>query len=115
MIATVQSKGWSGSGFADALSGGGAVVIGLGGRAELLHDRLADLDGDTISEFGPTDTLEITGSLIGRANLAVTIGAGGSSFQLAGDFMMVTRGTGDTAQTTVTFWTFLPSLQEGGG
>lgn len=113
-------EGLVGSGFADTLSGGAAIAIGLGAGADLLRDRLADLDGDTIASFGPNDTLYITGSLISRANLAVTtragavtIGAGGSSFQLAGDFMMVTRGASGAVQTTVTFETFLPNLQEG--
>lgn len=118
-------EGLTGSAFADTLSGGAAVAIDLGDGADLLRDRLAVLAGDTISGFGLGDTLEITGSLIGRANLAVTIGAGatsigagGSTFELAGDFsavefMTVTRGTGGTAQTTVTFEPFLPVLQEG--
>lgn len=117
-------EGLVGSAFADTLSGGDAVVIDLGAGADVLRDPLDDLAGDTISGFGLGDTLDLTGSLVGRANLgvtrsvdSVTIGAGGSSFQLAGDFsggdfMTVARGTGGTAQTTVTFETFLPTLQE---
>lgn len=70
-------EGLVGSAFANTLSGGAAsTAFGLGAGADLLRDRLADLDGDRISRFGLGDTLDNIGSLMGRANLAVTTGAG---------------------------------------
>lgn len=90
-----------------------------------LHHTLADLNGDTISGFGHGNTIDITGSLIGRDHLGVTkvgdgvsLTAGDSSFHLSGDFsggdfMAVARGTGADAHTLVTFENFLPNLREG--
>jgi len=110
----------------DMMSGGdGADAIDLGAGADVLRDWLGDLGGDSVSGFGLSDMLDITGSLIGRTNLAVTkaagiatLSAGGSTFQLngdfsGGDFMTVTRGSGDAAHTVVSFHNFLPVLQEG--
>jgi 2',3'-cyclic-nucleotide 2'-phosphodiesterase (5'-nucleotidase family) len=110
----------------DTMSGGpGGDAIDLGAGADVLRDLLANLAGDTISGFGLGDTLDIDGSLIGRANLVVTgtaaaamLGAGGSTFQLngdfsAGDFMAVPRDTGVDAHTGITFENFLPTLSEG--
>ena len=99
--------------------------ITLGPNDDVLHHTLADLNGDTISGFGHGNTIDITGSLIGRDNLGVTkvgdgvsLTAGDSSFHLSGDFsggdfMAVARGSGADAHTLVTFENFLPNLQEG--
>lgn len=110
----------------DRISGGGGPdTIGLGAGADVLRDTLADLNGDRIAGFGLSDAIEIAGSLIGRANLIVmagtgstVVGAGGTSFQLdgdfsGGDFMTVSRGSGADARTMVTFEPFLPALSEG--
>jgi glucose/arabinose dehydrogenase len=115
-----------GRGGDDRISGGGgADTVGLGAGADVLRDTLADLNGDRISGFGLSDAIEIAGSLIGRANFIVmagtgstVVGAGGTSFQLdgdfsGGDFMTVSRGSGANARTVVTFEPFLPSLSEG--
>ena len=93
----------------------------------MLHHTLAELNGDTISGFGHANTIDITGSLIGRDSLVVTkvgdgvsLSAGDSSFHLSGnfsggDFMAVARGSGADAHTLVTFENYLPNLQEGVG
>jgi Ca2+-binding RTX toxin-like protein len=114
----------------DFLSGKrGADTIDLGdvldGGSDTVLDRLADLDGDRISGFAPGDAIDITGALIGRNNLSVTLGpgsatlaAGGVSFQLNGDFsggefVTAARGSGVNAHTTITFQTHVLGLQEG--
>ncbi len=110
----------------DTVSGGaGADLVDLGGGADVMRDSLGNLDGDTISGFGLADMLDIDGALIGRSNLSVmrtaegaTLSAGGSTFDLvgdfaAGDFLAVTRGTGADAHTTITFERYLPTLSEG--
>ncbi|NQW50988.1 MAG: 5'-nucleotidase C-terminal domain-containing protein, partial [Rhodospirillales bacterium] len=110
----------------DTVSGGaGADLIDLGGGADVMRDSLPNLAGDSISGFGLTDELEISGSLVGRSNLIVTrtadgatLSAGGSTFDLegsfaAGDFLTVVRGTGADAHTTITFERYLPTLSEG--
>lgn len=90
-----------------------------------MRDTLADLNGDLVSSFAPGDAIDITGALIGRNNLAVTLGTslatlavGGVSFQLEGDFsngefIMAARGTGIDAHTTITFQNHLLELKEG--
>lgn len=99
--------------------------ITLGPNDHVLQHTLAELNGDTVSGFGHGDTIDITGSLIGRDSLGVTkvgdgvsLSAGGSSFHLSGDFsggdfMAVARGSGADAHTLVTFENFLPNLREG--
>ncbi|MDB5488082.1 MAG: hypothetical protein JWQ58_1797, partial [Reyranella sp.] len=89
------------------------------------RDALADLNGDLISSFAPGDAIDITGALIGRNNLSVTLGtsvatlaAGGVSFQLQGDFsngefVTAARGSGIDAHTTITFQNHLLELKEG--
>ena len=101
--------------------------ITLGPNDDVLHHTLAELNGDTISGFGHANTIDITGSLIGRDSLVVTkvgdgvsLSAGDSSFHLSGnfsggDFMAVARGSGADAHTLVTFENYLPNLQEGVG
>lgn len=115
----------AGAGDDTASGGAGADLIDLGGGADVMRDSLPNLNGDRISGFGLTDSLDIDGALIGRSNLSVirtaegaTLSAGGSSFDLvgdfaAGDFLAVTRGTGVDAHTTITFERYLPTLSEG--
>ncbi len=105
--------------------GGGSDTIDLGSGADTLGGYWGDMNGDVVSGFSSDDRIDITGSLIGRSNFDVVLGAGtatltaaGSSIQLNGDFsdgdfMVVTRGTGADAHTTVTFENYLPSLREG--
>ncbi|CAN5899210.1 hypothetical protein BH11PSE3_BH11PSE3_01010 [soil metagenome] len=110
----------------DRVSGkGGSDKIDLGAGTDTLRDSLADLDGDTISNFAIGDTLDIAGALIGRNNFAVAMGGsnttvtvGGKSFQFQGDFsdgdfMSAAHGKGAEAHTTVTFQNHLLDLQEG--
>jgi hypothetical protein len=119
----------------DALYGGTGTNILSGGAgadrfhtldgADTIRDTLADLHGDTMAGFSANDAIQVMGSLIGRGDVAVTPGTGGSSvtiggttFQVegdhsGGDFMTVARGTGPDASTMLTFQNFLPTLQEG--
>ncbi len=99
----------------DTVSGGaGADLIDLGTGADTsCATAWPTWPATSISGFGITDMLEIDDAFIGRTNLSVvktadgaTLSAGGSSFQLvgdfaAGDFMAVARGTGIDAHTTV--------------
>lgn len=110
----------------DTISGGaGGDTIDFGAGRSVLRDTLADMNGDTISGLGFTNALDLTGSLIGRNSLGITIAdgaatitAGGVSFQINGsfadgDFMAAARGSGTDAQTTVSFVNYLPGLVEG--
>jgi Ca2+-binding RTX toxin-like protein len=110
----------------DFLSGKrGSDTISLGGGSDIVTDKLADLAGDWISGFAPGDAIDITGALIGRNNLSVTVGAssatlaaGGVSLQLEGDFsggefVTAARGSGVDAHTTITFQNHLIELKEG--
>ena len=110
----------------DLLSGKlGDDNIDLGGGHDMVRDKLADLNGDLISGFAPGDAIDVTGALIGRNNLSVTLGTssatlavGGVSFQVEGDFsngefLTAARGTGVDAHTTVTFQNHLLELKEG--
>lgn len=112
----------------DIIGGGGSIdEINLGAGADLLRDRLADLNGERVLGFDATDSLVIDGSLVGRAALGVRVDAssttletGGFSFRImgdfsGGDFMTVARGLGLTARTLITFEPFLPTLREGVG
>ncbi|WP_439612608.1 DUF4114 domain-containing protein [Reyranella sp.] len=105
--------------------GGGSDTIDLGSGADTLGGYWGDMNGDIVSGFTSNDRIDITGSLIGRSNVDVALGTGtatltaaGSSIQLngdftGGDFMVITRGTGAEAHTTVTFENYLPPLREG--
>jgi len=110
----------------DVLTGGaGADVINPGGGLNVLRDSLANMNGDTVFNFGLSTTIDVTGSLIGRDHLQLvhfggdtTLQMGSSSILLEGDFingdfMAVARGSGSQAHTEVTFEHFLPSLFEG--
>lgn len=114
-----------GAGNDTIVGGGGADTIDLGSGDDTLGGYWGDMNGDVVSGFASNDRIDITGSLIGRANFDVSLGEGtatltaaGSSLQLngdftGGDFMVVTRGTGADAHTVVTFQNYLPSLGEG--
>jgi hypothetical protein len=114
-----------GAGDDSIIGGGGTDAIDLGSGADTLGGYWGDMNGDIVSGFTSDDRIDVTGSLIGRSNFDVvlapgtaTLTAAGSSIQLngdfsGGDFMVVTRGTGADAHTTVTFENYLPSLQEG--
>ncbi|TAJ84665.1 family 16 glycosylhydrolase [Reyranella sp.] len=111
------------------LSGGaGADRFHSGDGADTVRDTLADLHGDTFAAFGANDAVHIQGALVGRGDVVVTPGAGGTggssvtiggtTFQMegdqsGGDFMTVARGTGPDANTLLTFQNFLPTLAEG--
>lgn len=110
----------------DSLSGGpDADTIYFGTGRSVLHDKLADMNGDIINSLGSANFLTFDDALVGRANLAVTVaeagvtlGAGGAVFQLngdfsGGDFMTVARGNGADQHTTVSLVNFLPTLAEG--
>jgi Domain of unknown function (DUF4114) len=103
--------------------------IDLGGGADALRIAAPGAGGlpagSTVVGFGGEDSLDMQGVLAGRAAVSMvktdggaTLGFGGLSFQLAGDFsggdfMTVARGSGAGAHTLVTFEKFLPSLSEG--
>ena len=105
--------------------GEGADRFHLADGADTVRDTLAGLTGDQLTGFGANDTVDIEGVLVGRGALQVaqtagsaTIGVGGQSFQLDGDFsggefMSVVRGSGTSAHTQVTFVSSLPNLAEG--
>lgn len=110
----------------DILTGGVAAdTINPGGGINILRDTLANMNSDTVFNFGQSTTIDVTGALIGRDSLQVvhfdgdtTLQMGSSSILLegsfsGGDFMAVARGTGATAHTMFTYETFLPALAEG--
>ena len=109
----------------DAVHGGaGSDVIDLGTGSDRLRDLLGDLADDRISGFGTGDALDIVDALISRSNLAVTfaagkttLSAGGSSFELngnfsGGEFMTVARGSDGGEHTLLSFVEHLPTLAE---
>lgn len=114
-----------GEGFNTLTGGAGSDRFYMGPGSNTAHDTLADLAGDTFFDFGTDDAIALQGTLVDRSDLTVTHGAGtttlqvgGSSFELAGDytggdFMVVARGTGADASSSVTFVPFPPSLAEG--
>ncbi|TCT03242.1 DUF4114 domain-containing protein [Aquabacter spiritensis] len=109
----------------DVISGGaGADLIDFGTGDDTLRDLLADLDGDVVTSFTLTSTLQIADALVGRANIlfaatpeVATIEIGGTTLVLNGDFsggdiMAAARGTGPDAHTQMSFVTYLPTLSE---
>lgn len=96
-----------------------------GGGLNILRDNLADMDGDTVFDFGQSTTIDVTGVLIGRDHLEVVHFAGDTTLEMGdteillkgafagGDFMSVARGSGASAHTAVTFEPYLPHLFEG--
>lgn len=134
LTGTAHADGIAGSSFADILNGGngddsmsgrgGADTIIFGSGRSVLHDTLADMNGDTIVNLGTRNALAIGNSLAGRDRLAivddddgVTLRIGGTSVALDGDFangefMAVARG-GSIDATMVSFVKHLPTLAEG--
>ncbi|MFG1397010.1 DUF4114 domain-containing protein [Roseixanthobacter pseudopolyaromaticivorans] len=114
-----------GSGNNIVSAGAGADLIHFGSGQDMLHDLLADLNGDLVTGFTRSSMVEIEGALVDRGALHVTmgtgvatLGAGGFSFQLqgdftGGDFMASARGVGSAAHTSLSFVNLLPSLAEG--
>ncbi len=126
VIGSSGSETLNGGAGNDAIfGGGGSDTIDLGSGADTLGGYWGDMNGDIVSGFTADDRIDITGSLIGRANFDVALGPGtatltadGTSLLLngdftGGDFMVITRGTGADAHTTITFQNYLPSLREG--
>ncbi|CAN5818706.1 hypothetical protein BH11PSE3_BH11PSE3_37900 [soil metagenome] len=107
----------------DIVSGGaGADTSYFGPGHNVLRDTLADLDGDTVFDFGQ-GTVDALGALLGRADLVhasqqATLSASGSTVVLNGvfsdgEFLFSQRGSGANAHTAVAFVTYLPTLAEG--
>jgi serralysin len=116
---------WGGTGN-DTLVGGAAPdTFHPGGGLNVLRDTLADMDGDTVFNFGQSTTIDVIGVLIGRNNLSVVHSVGDTTLAMGdteillkggfagGDFMSVARGAGAFAHTAVTFEPYLPNLFEG--
>ena len=112
----------------DTISGGpGADTIHFGPGSDVARDNLGNLNGDTMMDFGFHASVDIVGSRIGRDSVSITpttatVSAGGSTFQLNGDFagggtagglIIATRGSGDSAHTELSHVNFLPNLREG--
>lgn len=110
----------------DVLTGGADPdAIHVGNGTALLSDTLANMNGDTVYNFGLSDTFKVMGSMIGRSGLAVSTAGDTTTLVMAdtqimlqnlydgGDFMSVARDAGGTMSTLVTFNTFLPALHEG--
>jgi Ca2+-binding RTX toxin-like protein len=107
--------------------GGGNDTIHFDRGHDTIRDALADLDDDTILGGESADSLDISGILFSRSDLVVSktpggaaLGIGAASIELGGDFtdgdfMVAERGAGESAHTTVTFVSFLPTLTEGTG
>jgi serralysin len=116
---------WGGAGNDTLVGGADPDTFHPGGGLNVLRDTLADMDGDTVFDFGQSTTIDVTGVLIGRSHLAVVHSGGDTTLEMGdteillkgafagGDFMSVARGTGDSAHTAVTFEPYLPDLFEG--
>jgi Ca2+-binding RTX toxin-like protein len=118
IVGTSEEDNISGSGGADLITGGGG--------ADVITGSLAEISGDTITDFSDDDKLVFKGSAFERDDLTVTSGSaildiddtgnGASDGQvtLQGDFsaleFMAVTSDGDTI---VTAETALPSLKEG--
>jgi Ca2+-binding RTX toxin-like protein len=111
----------------DTITGGpGADTIDFGTGHSVALDTLVDMNGDIYNDIGFTNALDIEGVSIDRAGFDISImaneaafSADGSSFELfdpsfgAGDFMVVDRGFGANAHTTISFANYMPPLVEG--
>lgn len=110
----------------DLISGGaGADIITFGIGRSVLRDAVADLDGDVIMDLGRFNAVEMMGVFAGRADLvfssfteATDVTLGATTFQLrggfeGGEFMVVARGEGADAQTSLSYVNLLPTLSEG--
>jgi serralysin len=115
---TIQTNGGN-----DTVSGGpGIDTIWFGSGHGTLRDSLADLDGDTVFDFGQ-GAVDVLGAMLSRANLALTphqatLSSGNAAVVLNGsftdgEFVFAQRGTGADAHTEMAFVPFLPALSEG--
>ena len=115
-----------GGGGQDVVSGGaGADTINMTRSKVTLRDSVADMDDDTLVGADSSDALDFLGlhasqseMTISRSGGVATIGIGGFTIDMDGDFgegqfMVDVRGQGDEAHTTVTFVNYLPALKEG--
>jgi serralysin len=115
-----------GGGGRDVVSGGaGADTINMTRSKVTLRDSLADMDDDIFIGADASDALDFTGIhaspseiTISRSGGVATIGIGGVTIDMNGDFSdgefrIDARGQGDDAHTTVTFVSYLPTLTEG--
>lgn len=109
----------------DTISGGaGGDIITFGGGRGLLRDSLADLDGDAVLDFGVGHAVRILGThvtidafTVAAGGGGFSVGLGGSTFDLrgdfsGGDFVAAARGSGDDAFTHLAFIPYLPVLSE---
>jgi serralysin len=114
---------YAGSGNDTISAGGGADLVYFGTGRDVLRDTLADLNGDTVFNFGFKGALDVLGVRIGRDNITVaadhaTLSVGGSTMTMngsfaGGEFLDAARGSGAGAQTTLAFVQYLPTLVEG--
>ncbi|WP_422002020.1 DUF4114 domain-containing protein [Reyranella sp.] len=108
----------------DTVSGGaGADTFHFGGGHSTLRDTLADLNGDTVREFG-FGAVDVLGARLGWDSVSVTAGqttisSGGSTVTLDGGFagngvfLLSARGSGADAHTGLSYVNYLPTLAEG--
>ncbi len=109
----------------DILTGGASPdTFYPGGGLDILRDTLANMNGDTVFNFGQSTTIDVQDVRVGRAGLAITQFGGDTTLGLAdtqilvkgifsdGDFMNVVRN-GEQTHTMITFNPFLPALYEG--
>jgi len=116
---------WGGASGDTLVGGADPDTFHPGGGLNVLRDTLANMDGDTVFDFGQSTAIDVTGVLIGRDHLDIVHFGGATTLEMGdteillqgayanGDFMVVARGTGAAAHTEVTFEPFLPSLFEG--
>ena len=90
---------------------------------DVLRDTLANLNGDTVYNFATKGSLDVLGALVGRNSLTIK-SAGQAVFEFAGtyttlngnfvggDFMVAQRGSGSSADTSLAFVPYLPTLVE---
>ena len=101
-------------------------IVTLGDGEDVYEGALADIIGDTLTDFSQQDALLFTGAIVDRSNLRFDTSTGGLGIDAngdgildgeitlqgdfsGGDFMAVTQG--DT--TRVTFENYLPGLAKG--
>ncbi|TDT99814.1 serralysin [Azorhizobium sp. AG788] len=127
VISAGAGNDWiSGGNGNDIISGGaGADTIIFGSGRNILRDKLADLQGDTVYGFGKTGTLDILDARYDPAAVHSTKTADGAmltigsvSFELkgdytGGDFMSPVRKVGGTTHMDISFVNYTPSLSEG--
>jgi serralysin len=108
----------------DIISGGAGPDTSIFSSGyDVLRDTLANLNGDTVYNFATKGSLDVLGALVGRNSLTIQ-SAGQAIFQFAGtyttlngnfvggDFMVAQRGSGSSADTSLAFVPYLPTLAE---